>query len=104
MKKASSARPLSLTCAGSVVVVEKIALSARAVKSTNVIMAKMVALLFPIYLGRALVNVCQTAKNDVNHRLPMFLVRKNNTMTKSKLTVLRTSFFFHFAPVCVLQH
>lgn len=64
----------SLTCAGSVVVMEKVTLSAGAVKSTDIIVAKMVACLLPVYLGGALVDVCQTAKDCVNWRLTMCFV------------------------------
>lgn len=65
MKKATSAGLLCLTCAGSVVVMEKVPLSAGAVKSADIIVAKMVARLLPVYLGGALVDVCQTAEGDV---------------------------------------
>lgn len=43
---------------------EKVSLSAGAVESANVIVAKMVAGFFPVYLGRALVNVCETARGQ----------------------------------------
>lgn len=68
MKKASSGELPSLTCAGSVVVMEKVPLSAGAVKSTDVIVAEMVARLLLVYLGGALVDVCQTTKDDVDWR------------------------------------
>lgn len=45
---------------------EKVPLSAGAVKSADIIVAKMVARLLPVYLGGALVDVCQTAEDDVN--------------------------------------
>lgn len=58
MKHASWALLLALTCAGSFVVMEKVSLSACAVISTDIIVAKMITHSLPIYLGQTLINVC----------------------------------------------
>lgn len=53
---------------------EKVALSAGAVKSADIIVAEMVARLLPVYLGGAFVDVCQTAEGEVNRTLCSFEV------------------------------